>query len=305
MKKFIITFIFIILFVLCYIYRDPLYNLYRTYIIKEPEKVSLDKKNEYYRDYDFNYVQRTDDFTPESKQDLLNIYYTVLNSGVDNFSFYCPSSYKECMDEVKNLANDQETLSTINNFVHPYNSFRHLETAYDNYGKITLTIEKTYSDSDISLINAKVDEVEQEIWTDNMSQVDKIRAAHDYIINHSEYDSERSDYNIVKYKSDTAFGPLLEGYSLCGGYTDAMALFLEDLKIKNYKIASANHVWNALKLNDGWYHLDLTWDDPITTTGQNLLEYHYFLITTNELLKKEKTQHSFDQEIYSEVKENA
>ena len=117
------------------------------------------------------------------------------------------------MDEVKNLANDQETLSTINNFVHPYNSFRHLETAYDNYGKITLTIEKTYSDSDISLINAKVDEVEQEIWTDNMSQVDKIRAAHDYIINHSEYDSERSDYNIVKYKSDTAFGPLLEGYS--------------------------------------------------------------------------------------------
>ena len=55
-----------------------------------------------------------------------------------------------------------------------------------------------------------------------------------------------------------------------------------------------NHVWNALKLNDGWYHLDLTWDDPITTTGQNLLEYHYFLITTNELLEKEKTQHSFD-----------
>ena len=40
MKKFIITFIFIILFVLCYIYRDPLYNLYRTYIIKEPEKDS-------------------------------------------------------------------------------------------------------------------------------------------------------------------------------------------------------------------------------------------------------------------------
>ena len=205
------------------------------------------------------------------------------------------------MDEVKNLANDQETLSTINNFVHPYNSFRHLETAYDNYGKITLTIEKTYSDSDISLINAKVDEVEQEIWTDNMSQVDKIRAAHDYIINHSEYDSERSDYNIVKYKSDTAFGPLLEGYSLCGGYTDAMELFLEDMGIKSYKISSENHVWNAVYLNNAWYHLDLTWDDPITTDGSDILEYNFFLITTSELSELEGEQHNYDKNVYSEL----
>ena len=303
MKKYIITIMILILCGFVYVFRDPLYHLYRTYIVREQDKVSLEETNEYYRNINFNFVKQTDDFTPESRQDILNIYYTVLNAGEEDFTFYCPSSYEECIEEVKALANDQETLSTINNFVHPYNSFSHIETAYDNYGKVTISIEKTYTDSDITLIDAKIDEIEKQIWATSMTTEEKIRSAHDYIINHSEYDTERSDYNIVNYESDTAFGPLLQGYSLCGGYTDAMALFLEDLNIKNYKVASKNHVWNALEQNGIWYHLDLTWDDPITNTGQALLEYNYFLITTDELLEKEQTEHIFDQTIYSELKD--
>ena len=52
-------------------------------------------KNDYTRDYSFDYVKLTDDFSPSDYQDLLNIYYTVLNSGVDSFSFYCPDDYSE------------------------------------------------------------------------------------------------------------------------------------------------------------------------------------------------------------------
>lgn len=303
MKKYIITIMILILCGFVYVFRDPLYHLYRTCIVREQDKVALEHQNEYYRNINFNFVKQTDDFIPESRQDILNIYYTVLNAGEEDFTFYCPSSYEECIEEVKTLANDQETLSTINNFVHPYNSFSHIETAYDNYGKVTISIEKTYTESDITLIDAKIDEIEKQIWVTSMTTEEKIRSAHDYIINHSKYDTERSDYNIVNYESDTAFGPLLQGYSLCGGYTDAMALFLEDLNIKNYKVASKNHVWNALEQNGVWYHLDLTWDDPITNTGQDLLEYNYFLITTDELLEKEQTEHIFDQTIYSELKD--
>ena len=134
-----------------------------------------------------------------------------------------------------------------------------------------------------------------------MTNEDKIKEAHNYIINNSKYDSDRSDNNIVKYKSDTAYGTLLEGYSLCGGYTDAMELFLEDMNIKSYKISSENHVWNAVNLNNAWYHLDLTWDDPITTDGSDILEYNFFLITTSELDALEAEQHNYDKNVYKEL----
>ena len=301
MKKYIVLLILVILFGFTFAFRRPLYNLYRTYFIKEEKEVTLTASNDYTRDYDFNYVKRTDDFTPSNYQDLLNIYYTVLNSGEEEFSFYCTDEYSECINDVDSLANNQKVLSTINNFVHPFNSFRHLETSYDDYGKVTLKIEHIYNNNDIKLINAKVEEIEKEIWNSSMSNEDKIKEAHNYIINNSKYDKDRSDNNIVKYKSDTAYGSLLEGYSLCGGYTDAMELFLEDMGIKSYKISSENHVWNAVYLNNVWYHLDLTWDDPITTDGSDILEYNFFLITTSELSELEGEQHNYDKNDYSEL----
>ena len=301
MKKYIILLFLVILFGFTFAFRRPLYNLYRTYFVKENKDVVLTESNDYTRDYDFNYVQITDDFTPNDYQGLLNIYYTVLNSGVEEFSFYCTDEYSSCIDDVDSLANNQRVLSTINNFVHPFNSFRHLETSYDDYGKVTLKIEHIYSNNDIKLINAKVEEIEKEIWNSSMSNEDKIKEAHNYIINNSKYDSDRSDNNIVRYKSDTAYGTLLEGYSLCGGYTDAMELFLEDMGIKSYKISSENHVWNAVNLDNTWYHLDLTWDDPITTDGSDILEYNFFLITTSELNELENEQHNYDKNVYNEL----
>ena len=301
MKKYIVLLFLVILFGFTFAFRRPLYNLYRTYFVKEEKEVTLTASNDYTRDYDFNYVKRTDDFTPSNYQDLLNIYYTVLNSGEEEFSFYCTDEYSECINDIDSLANNQKVLSTINNFVHPFNSFRHLETSYDDYGKVTLKIEHIYSNNDIKLINAKVEEIEKEIWNSSMSNEDTIKEAHNYIINNSKYDKDRSDNNIVKYKSDTAYGSLLEGYSLCGGYTDAMELFLEDMGIKSYKISSENHVWNAVYLNNAWYHLDLTWDDPITTDGSDILEYNFFLITTSELSELEGEQHNYDKNVYSEL----
>ncbi len=301
MKKYIVLLFLVILFGFTFAFRRPLYNLYRTYLVKEQKQVTLTESNEYKRDYNFNYVKRTDDFTPSNYQDLLDIYYTVLNSGVDEFSFYCTDEYSSCINDVDSLANNQKVLSTINNFVHPFNSFRHLETSYDDYGKVTLKVEHIYSNNDIKLIEAKVKDIENEIWSESMSNEDKIKAAHNYIINNNKYDKDRSDNNIVKYKSDTAYGSLLEGYSLCGGYTDAMELFLEDMGVKSYKISSENHVWNAVYLNNTWYHLDLTWDDPITTDGSDILEYNFFLITTSELNELEKEQHNYDKNVYSEL----
>lgn len=293
---------FIIIGVL-FSYQEDLQKIYYQVLRRFTQGELVLKKNQYYRDYDFDFVQNTDKLEPTNRQELLNTFYTIINSGEEEFTFYCPDSYSSCLDEVEQIANDQDLLSHINNFVHPYNGFNHIETQYDSLGKVTVYIKKSYSKKQIQELESKIDELSQELILPGDSDINNIRRVHDYIINHSIYDSNRSDYNITTYNSDIAYGPLFQGYGICGGYTDAMELFLEEMGIKSYKISSDQHVWNAVYLDGKWVHLDLTWDDPVVSSGENLLEHNFFLIDTTTLLALEQTEHIFDQNIYSELKE--
>ena len=56
-------------------------------------------------------------------------------------------------------------------------------------------------------------------------------------------------------------------------------------------------------LIDGeWYHLDLTWDDPVTSTNKDIINYEYFLINSNRLASNDgdAKDHIFDRKIYLE-----
>lgn len=293
--------VFLTLVALIIIFKDNIgLFVYEKFIIGHIEITEF-KPNEYYRPNNYSYVQITDDFIAKDEKHLLNIYYTIINSGIDSFTFRCDKEYVNCLDDVDSLSNSQSVLSNINSFVHPYNSFSSVETQYDTLGKVVLKINKAYSEEEITAIN---NEVKKVIDSKNAAIIDTrdlIKTFHDYIINNTKYDSNRSDRKIVDYKSDIAYGPLIEGYGLCGGYTDAMALFLDYYKIPNFKVISENHIWNAVRVDGKWYHLDLTWDDPISKSGKDILEYTFFLIKTEKLLQLEKEQHIFDQNIFKEV----
>ena len=303
LKKILATlgliFIFIGLFLMK---KDDIFTIFNDYVLKENKVVTIGEKNEYYRDYDFTFVKNTNNFSPSNYQDILDIYYTVINAGKSNFTFYCPKEYTSCIDDIKELANDQNTLSDINNYVHPYNGFSHIESEYDSLGRVTINIVRNYTEEDINLINKKIDELMPHLTSNYNSLETNIKNVHDYIINNARYDSARSDNNVLTYKSDTAYGPLFQGYAICGGYTDLMQLFLERLNVKNFRVSSDNHIWNVLYINNTWKHLDLTWDDPVASDGKDYLEYNYFLINTNQLLTLEQTQHNFNLEHYTELK---
>ena len=298
MRKIINLLLLGLLFYFAYQYRENIYEIYYQYFVPIEKKITKLEKNEYYRDIDFKYVQNTNSFIPSNKTDIKNIYYTIVNSGMTDFIFYCPKEYESCISDVNDLANDQDTLSNINNFVHPYNSFKTLKTEVDTTGKVHIETEKIYDNEMIILLNYKVDEIIKDNIKDSLSTKDKIKKIHDYIINNTTYDKNRSDQKIVKYKSDNAYGVLIEKHGLCGGYTDSMMLFLEKFKIPNYKIATENHIWNYVKVNDEWLHLDLTWDDPVTKNGKDILDDSYFLINDTTLNEIEKTEHNYDVSIY-------
>ena len=304
MKKLVgFSVFFIILLGIVYFYREQISNyLYETFILGDVE-ISTVKPNEYYRENNYKYVQITDDFIAKDKQHLLNIYYTIVDSGADTFTFMCDRDYVDCTSDVAELSHNQSVLSNINSFVHPFNSFSSVETQYDSLGKVVVKVNKAYTDKEIALIKDKMNEI---ITTQVGNKTDKreiIKTIHDYIINTTKYDSDRSDKKIVNYKSDIAYGPLFQGYGLCGGYTDAMALFLDYYEIPNFKVISENHIWNAVYIDGHWYHLDLTWDDPVSSNGRDVLEYTFFLITSKELNEVEKGQHTFDKNVFAEIKE--
>jgi len=298
MKKIGKYLVLILVAVVIYQKRDDIYSFYIHVFNNESYAISTLEKNKYFRNYDFKYVQNTEKYVPESKQDILNIYYTVVNSGTEKFTFHCSDKYTTCLNDIEALANNQTTISNINNFVHPFNSFNTIETTIDSRGNITLNVDRIYNNEMIILLNYKIDEIYKEVFDGEKTLQENIKLFHDYIINNTQYDKERADSKIVKYKSDNAYGPLIEGYALCGGYTDAMMLFLEKLDVKSYKISTNNHTWNRLFINNSWLHLDLTWDDPISEDGKNVLDDSYFLINTNELLSIEKTEHNYDYNIY-------
>lgn len=283
--------------------QDEITTIMNSYLLKNNALVTLEEKNEYYRDYDFMFIQNTDNFSPSSYQDLLNIFYTVINSGQTDFTFYCPSDYESCLEHVKIIANDQSLLSDINNYVHPYNGFAHIETEFDTLGRVRITLVKSYTPDDIVLINQKIDELYPQLVFDYNSYEQNIRNIHDYIINSTKYDSERSEKGIVNYRSDIAYGPLFEGYAICGGYSDLMELFLEKMGMRSYKVSSENHVWNVVEIGGQWYHIDLTWDDPVASDGKNYLDHSYFLVTSNQLRNMERTQHSYNINHYLELKD--
>lgn len=305
MKKAILLIVLLAILVgLVIVRRDDLAAVLDTYIANYKRDIDIGEVNDYYRNMDFDYVQITDNFFPENDKDITNIVYTVLNAGKKEFTFYCPKEYEDCIRDVQTLANDQTKLSDINNFVHPFNSFSNIAFEYDSLGRVTVMITKMYNDEEIEAINKKIDELLPTLTSSLKSDEDNIRSIHDYIINNTRYDSLRSEQGQEVYKSNKAYGPLFEGYAICGGYTDLMELFLERLNIKSYKISSISHVWNALYINGKWLHLDLTWDDPVADDGKDYLLDSFFLISTDELLESEKTQHVFDLDVYKEVKED-
>ncbi len=313
MKKLIIPIICLVLIILTVIFINPLTDNLASVISKEPVLV-IKNSNNYTKDKDYLYVQRTKDYIPYSYQDLLNIYYSVINNGWDQFTFYCPDEYTKCLSDVSKISGDELILTHLNNYVHPFNSFTNIKTSINENGEINLTIKYLYTPKEEEKIDKKASEVLESIITDEMDDYEKIKTVHDYIVNNSKYDVERNEENNSKYNSYTAYGPLFQGYATCNGYTDLMAIYLTKLGFDNFKVATTpdeisysttGHIWNAVYFDDNWLHIDLTWDDPVSSDGKDYLFHTYFLVSTEAMKEADQgetviEEHNFNPLFYLE-----
>ena len=78
--------IFKVVFYLCliglvYYYRNDIIN-YVTKLLDSGHKIVLDTPNDYYKNVNYSYVKQSENFVPYSKQDLIDIYYSIQDNRV-------------------------------------------------------------------------------------------------------------------------------------------------------------------------------------------------------------------------------
>ena len=272
--------------------------------------------NNYTKDKGYKYVNLSEDYEPYSYQDLLDIIYSTINNGWEQFTFYCPSEYTDCLSDIESICDDSILLTHLNNFVHPFNNFTNLKSSIAESGEINLSIKYLYDKNEQEFIINEIKKIINENTTNDMNNYDKIKAIHDYIINNTKYDVKKNNNIDTKSDSYKATGLLKNHLATCNGYADTMAIALTEMGFDNYKIATTpdeisysatGHVWNAVNVDNEWRHLDLTWDDPVSSDGKDYLYHKYFLVTNEEMQEADKgdvviEEHNFNKQIYLEFK---
>lgn len=137
----------------------------------------------------------------------------------------------------------------------------------------------------------KAAEVVNEIVKPDMTQLQREIAIHNYIINNTRYDKYNYDHGTIPEESYTSYGVLVKGTAVCQGYANAMNKLLKLAGVENIIITGkgngVDHAWNLVKLEDSWYHIDATWDDPLTINDEtkDSLSFDYFNLTGAEISK--------------------
>lgn len=116
-----------------------------------------------------------------------------------------------------------------------------------------------------------------------MSDYAKIKYIHDWIINRTRYASSGGAY------IREADGAVVYGKALCEGYSKTFMYLAQELGFDCVcVVGNANggsHMWNMVKIGGSWYHIDVTFDDPVMSDGSDTLRYDYFLVSTYEISK--------------------
>lgn len=103
----------------------------------------------------------------------------------------------------------------------------------------------------------QVDNVVAEVTDENMSEVEKAKALHDWVCDNAVYDY--NDNNDYENHNDTAV--FMDGIAVCDGYAKTYNLLLNSAGIETCFVVSDDHSWNIAKIDGKCFHIDTTWDD--------------------------------------------
>jgi len=245
-----ICFILLVLaLVLCYLSNNDI------------EKISLEKENIQY--YSENTITGEEyNFSKE-----YYIYYSFLNDNEKELykQIYANAiNYKKIIKPITSVKVERLKL-IIESVYNDHPELFYLDTNYfykydenNNCIEITLNYNETINniDKNKKLINEKLN-----IIINNAKRYktdyEKEKYVYNYLINNITYDKESK-------LNQSIYSALIYGKTVCAGYARTFQLIMQMLDIPTYYVlgyAKEDHAWNIIKLDGGYYNVDLTWDD--------------------------------------------
>lgn len=139
-----------------------------------------------------------------------------------------------------------------------------------------------------------------ELLQPKMSNYERIKALHDFVVASFSYDVS-GDY---KNSSASPYGMIERGEGICSAYSGLMyqlvnaagyrcRILLKDTFAQSDGAGEA-HAWNLVEIDGAWYHIDATWDDPVSEDGLQHLLHDYFLKGDAHM----RRTHSWDESVY-------
>lgn len=229
------------------------------------------------------------------------------SSSEDYSVIYHDATYKQILDGFSDLQ------STIHLFVPSDNDqisavysevlFDHPEFFWENGGHISqrrfpfftstyIRVNYLCDPSELPAMVQQMDDVIEAV----VRQADQYETArekalfvHDYLVENCTYDEAVYNSHETESLSYTCYGCLVNHTAVCQGYAEAYKVILDRLGIPCGLIMgtavneseSGSHAWNYVYLEDAYYMVDVTWDDPVGYSGP--CRHDYFCITEEQM----------------------
>lgn len=198
-------------------------------------------------------------------------------------------------DEIIDKAYEIDDEKTSSDYDYLKYNIKSIYTRIKGFGnnlKVSYEIVYNESKEETKRLDKEINRLLKEWNIDELSQYDVIKTVHDYIINNASYDKSLTKYS--------AYQNLFDKSSTCQGYASLAYKMLTKANIPTRIITGTadgqSHGWNIVELNGKWYNLDLTWDDPLTLDGRDIIVYDYFLKSDEEF-----KSHTRDDEFKTET----
>lgn len=144
---------------------------------------------------------------------------------------------------------------------------------------------------------------------DSWSDYQKIKYLHDWLVKNCKADEHSygevdTDGNPTKWAGkwgktlwpNTAYGSIVDEQATCLGYAKGMFYLLSkagyEVTFEQGIGTTRGHVWVKVKVDDKWYNIDATWDDPYgaaQNADPNFVSYAHFMVT-DKYVKETKAE---------------
>lgn len=216
--------------------------------------------------------------TTITAKQLLPAMVTHMQRGDRKFSLYINGRLPKPLSELLQDAFDITHLQQPFHTQHCGRQQSRYVNVSKNRIKIDFTMTYRMTRDEHAWVTSEINRILAQFITDDMTDLQKIVAVHDYIVRNHQYEMNTTGSPF------TVFTFMHEKQGVCMAYALLFVKMMEELSIPCYYVigkadgeSDLGHAWNMVQLDGEWYHIDATWNDLGSKMKHHEIRYRYFL----------------------------